>query len=112
MTWTSLSTRLPGLPLVLAGPLLRKVDPKYGVTVWLAVQRPAEVRLDVHGQFPAQGEPILSGTRSTTRIGRNLHLVAVTATGSRSLSPDKIYSYDLNFTNTEGGPLDFERAMG
>ena len=64
MAWTSLSASLGDKPLVLAGPLLRKVVPD-SVTVWLALRRPASVTLRV---VEATTQRML-GTRHTIAFG-------------------------------------------
>lgn len=48
MAWTRLADRinLPDMPLVLAGPMLRKVT-QSSVTVWVAVKEPTTVSLEV-----------------------------------------------------------------
>ncbi|HEX7943933.1 MAG TPA: hypothetical protein VF495_04670 [Phenylobacterium sp.] len=85
-------------PLVLAGPMLRKVTSD-SVTVWFALQKPAtDVRLTV---MDTTG-PILAGHTRSYAIGKNLHLVAVTANqlaGGRSgkLVEGVIYTYDVAF---------------
>ena len=88
------------LPLVLAGPIVRRVD-ETGVTVWLALKAPRKVTLDVYegatGDLPAT--PTVTGTRVTARIGEHLHLVAVTArtASGMKLRPGTIHRYALRF---------------
>lgn len=85
-------------PLVLCGPILRAVSDK-SVTVWLALQAPATVRLSVKDQNKTE---VLFGSLNTCAVGRNLHIVAVTANqfiaGVTKLDPEKIYTYDIAFT--------------
>ncbi|WP_028064029.1 hypothetical protein [Solirubrobacter soli] len=97
MPWTSLSASLGDKPLVLAGPVLRKVVPG-SVTVWLALKQAASVTLTVVEGTTQR----MQGTRHTVAIGTNLHLVAVTATGT-ALLPGTVYEYDLSFA-VDGGP--------
>jgi hypothetical protein len=65
-----------GLPLVLAGPILRRVEP-LRVVVWLATSRQAHVRLEVRGGG-GEGELLGAGTAESLQVGRRLfvHLVA------------------------------------
>lgn len=94
------------LPLLLAGPVLRRVQPTL-VSVWLALSRPAKVRLSVW-KGPARagsGTPWVEadapGT-ATVRVGAQLHIVVATlkiAAGSdRVLVPGQLYAYDVKIT--------------
>src|ERR671938_182728 len=107
MTWIPLAERFASLPLILAGPIVRRVEP-HAVTVWLAIKEPCTVTLRIYarnerGQLIQQCE----GTRHTVRLGDNLHVVAVTARSTNSneqLAWGQLYYYDLFFQpNT---PLD------
>ncbi|WP_416669507.1 hypothetical protein [Egbenema bharatensis] len=113
MSWTPLADRLPHLPLVLAGPILRRTESD-SVTVWLALQKPCEVTLSVYATAAGDGirikedagearSPLLAGTRSTVALGQNLHIVAVTARSltEQTLVPGQVYVYDLHFGNGE-----------
>ncbi len=90
MSWTPLSEgrssipfcdRLEHLPLILAGPILRRTESD-AVTVWVALKAPREVTLKVYAT-DANGSLVktllLEGTRSTVPLGKQLHIVAVTA---------------------------------
>lgn len=99
MVWESLEDRLNDLPYVLAGPILRKVTPK-SVTVWLVTRIGASVKLKV---MNAQDETqnLMEGERKTVAIGKNLHIVAVTAkllSGKADLTEGNIYLYDIDFS--------------
>ncbi|MCG9891805.1 MAG: hypothetical protein MH252_12095 [Thermosynechococcaceae cyanobacterium MS004] len=90
------------LPLVLAGPILRRTEPR-AVTVWLALQEACNVCLTVQ-ETTQQGEQVsdrilLKGQGTSTRLGQNLHVVAVTAYPhlQQQLQPDTLYAYDLTF---------------
>ena len=100
---------LQGLPLLLAGPILRRTEADQ-VTVWVALKQRAHVRLQVF-QTQAEGDRIdrclLQGSRTTTALGKYLHVVAVTARAPKSesaasqeapLKSECIYAYDLQFT--------------
>jgi hypothetical protein len=101
MAWTSLAPRIDALPLILAGPVLRRTE-AHSVTVWLALRQPGTVTLNVH-QPDDNNKLCLTGQRSTVQMGDNLFLVAVTAsTVSTLLTEGHAYCYDLDF---EGFPL-------
>src|SRR5690242_6998881 len=78
--WTPLAERIERLPLVLAGPILRRVEPS-AVTVWVALQAPRRVTLRVFQWDAASGNLTehLVGSRQTVRLGERLHVAAVTA---------------------------------
>ena len=82
MAWTTLSHRINHLPLILAGPILRRTEPD-AVTVWVALKSPCYVTLKVYSTDKGKGEIInqliLCGSRSTVQLGKYLHIVAVTA---------------------------------
>ena len=90
------------LPLLLAGPILRRVDPNL-VSVWLALSEPAKVSLVVYEGIAtaANATPfVTSAPEDTWRLGDKLHLALVSAripeTAGKSLQPDTLYSYDLS----------------
>jgi len=100
MPWTPLAERFSALPLILAGPILRRTEP-HAVTVWLALKESSMVTLRIYTQDIA-GTLIeqFSGTRHTVRLGDHLHLVAVTARASiheEQLAWGGLYYYDLFF---------------
>lgn len=105
MSWIPLAERFSSLPLILAGPLLRRVEPG-AITVWLALKAACTVTLRVYaredsGDFVQRCE----GTRHTIRLGNHLHLVAVTASTSEEapLHWGGLYYYDLFFQADEEG---------
>lgn len=101
MSWIPLSQRLEQLPLILAGPILRRVEPD-AVTVWVAVRSPCTIALTVHAT-QANGtilqQAVLQGERTTVAIGDHLHLAAVTAQpiSNETLACGQLYAYDLQF---------------
>jgi hypothetical protein len=87
-----LQTRLSGLPLMLAGPILRRVTDS-SATVWVTLQKAANVTLQIKSATGAAvGDP---ATAPTIAVGRFLHIVAVTAPAT--LTPGVIYTYDMSF---------------
>ncbi|MBD3882946.1 PhoD-like phosphatase [Phormidium tenue FACHB-886] len=115
MTWTPLSDRLAQLPLILAGPILRRVEPD-AVTVWLALKHPGTVTLQVH-ETRADSimlQAVLSGSRTTVALGQFLHVVAVTASSkaSEKLQPGQVYAYDLMVqTDAAESPIPLQQAL-
>ena len=88
------------LPLVLAGPVLRRVDAQR-VSVWLALSKPGSVRLTVfRGRATSTGDgtsdmpEVGSETRETRQCGTNLHVVVVDAEVA-GMPPLTRHSYDV-----------------
>ena len=89
------------LPLLLAGPIVRRVEPALA-SVWIALSEPATVTLRIwEGRVTAGSGNVLntSDATPTLRIGDELHvalpLIKILPTSPRLLEPGKIYSYDL-----------------
>ncbi|KYC34972.1 hypothetical protein WA1_09485 [Scytonema hofmannii PCC 7110] len=99
MTWIPLKERIDNLPLVLAGPILRRTD-IHSVTVWVALKESRTVTLKI---FDIRHKLLLTGSQKTIRLGTYLHIVAVTAKSSSSdlLSYGENYLYNLDFGNEE-----------
>ena len=93
---------LEQLPLIIAGPILRHTQADE-VTVWLALKKPDTVTLKVYETKDGSGSiletQILQGRRETVALGKNLHLVAVTALPLEDelLDPGGVYAYDIYF---------------
>lgn len=97
MSWDNLAKRLTLIPLVLAGPILRQVTPT-SVTVWVALQRAADVTLTVYASEAPAPRKIVEVNQPTVAVGAHLHVIAVTADLTlESLSPGVVYLYDLSF---------------
>ena len=105
---------LEQLPLVIAGPILRHVR-EDSVTVWLALKQPETVILQVLetelGNGSQLGSTILESSQSTIALGKNLHVLAVTAlpVGKGLLTPGQVYAYNLHFQTAN---LDLVEAIG
>ena len=102
------------LPLILAGPILRRVDPST-VAVWMAFSEPAELELRVwEGRVafdttnpvfvssadpPDPSAPPSRPGAETLRVGEHLHLGMVTArippASGKVFESDRLYSYDV-----------------
>ncbi|SBT40365.1 peptidoglycan-binding domain-containing protein [Micromonospora auratinigra] len=102
-----------GLPLVLCGPIVRRVDPT-SVTVFVALRAESTVSLTVFGLGPApgyaRGATVGTGSRATVRLADRLHVVAVTVTGA-VLQAGTLYGYDLAFTGTAGAGSLFDAGV-
>ncbi|HEX8032829.1 MAG TPA: hypothetical protein VF510_03235 [Ktedonobacterales bacterium] len=101
MGWQSLEERFETLPLVLAGPIVRRVEPR-SVSVWVALKQRCLVTLRIYTRDAVSGEltPVLSGTQRTVRLGDHLHIAVITAMlppGAAPLAPQHLYYYDLFF---------------
>src|SRR5262245_33414861 len=92
-----LRTRLASLPLVLAGPILRRAEPG-GITVWVALRKPRAVRLQVSRRTSAgTWEVVQAGEAPTVAIGAALHVAAVTSIPGQTLQPGQQYGYNVTF---------------
>lgn len=100
MPWTSLAERFNDLPLILAGPILRRTEPD-SVSVWVALKEPRLVTLRVLADG-RDGRLVhcLTGTRATIRLGDHLHIAVATATCAprdNPLTSGRLYYYNLYF---------------
>lgn len=95
------------LPLILAGPILRRVEPSL-VAVWVALRDASTIKLSLwEGQIeaPDQEDHTLwfrspdPGVK-TIRLGNKLHIVVVTLRlpEAKTLVRERLYSYDLEIT--------------
>ncbi len=99
MSWTPLAERFSTLPLILAGPILRRTEPQ-AVTVWLALKEPQKVTLRIYTRSEGKLIQQFEGTRHTVHLGNHLHITAVTAratSSDESLNWGGLYYYDLFF---------------
>lgn len=88
-----LSSRINNLPLVIVGPMLRRVK-NNSVSVFLALKESKTVTLKVFNEY---GTVLLSNTEDTVSLGDNLHVIVVTASGGAVLAPNTTYFYDIEF---------------
>jgi len=96
------------LPMVLAGPIVRRVEPR-SCSVWIALRdTSAEVRLTVWrglqvagaaaGQVASGNAPVGTAVVATRQFGRKLHIALVTLTlqaPQPPLEPGVLYAYEL-----------------
>lgn len=108
MAWADLhglATRLSSLPLVLCGPILRRVE-SHTVSVFVALSHPREITLEIYqGQvkFDTLIQSGFVGKTRSTAIGKFLHVAVVTAqitlpSEKALLTPGQIYGYNLVFS--------------
>jgi hypothetical protein len=95
------------LPLLLAGPIVRRVEPTLA-SVWIALSKPATVTLRIwEGRVSSGSGNVLNVSDPTpsVRIGDQLHvalaLIKILPTSPRLLEPSKIYSYDLEIKTAD-----------
>ncbi len=72
-----LAARIDGLPRILAGPILRRVDSK-SVTVWIALRTPDLVGLQVRPRG-SQTAVLTAGFTAPVKVGEKLYVIAITA---------------------------------
>ncbi|MCW2848204.1 MAG: hypothetical protein JWR90_2178 [Marmoricola sp.] len=103
------------LPLVLAGPILRRVDAKR-VCVWMALSKPGDVAVTVFsgratstGAGTADKPSIGTQSRATRPFGAHLHAVTVDVECA-GLAPLTRHSYDV--VVTAAGPTQGLKSLG
>src|SRR5947209_7506952 len=90
------------LPLLLAGPIVRRVEPRLA-SVWVALSALTDVQLDLFdGRVQAgSAQPLFSGSPSPSlRAGEQLYFAVATIdleSGPFVLLPGHSYSYNLRF---------------
>lgn len=97
------------MDLLLAGPILRRVEPNL-VSVWIALQESATVKLSLwEGSQvkPGDRDPLITGPDpavSTIRVGDKLHVVTVSLKlpSGKALTAGRSYSYDLTIQSASG----------
>lgn len=105
------------LPLILAGPILRRVEPTL-VTVWVALREPCTVRINIFNGLiqdqssstvfmpPANVEVTgaLANSSSSIPIGAQLHIATVTfkLPPITPLAPHLLYSYNITLQGASG----------
>jgi hypothetical protein len=76
-----LNELLEKLPMILAGPILRRTKPGR-VCIWLACSRPAAINTGVYrlSDLKSSGaKPLGSGAAKTVRLDENLYVLLATA---------------------------------
>jgi hypothetical protein len=107
------------LPLILAGPIVRRVEPAFAA-VWMAVSHPASIQVDVYpGIVDAHAPPgslasvhagvVATGSGRTRRVGERLHIAVVTAhvvAAVPRLLPGQLFGYNVTVTPDGGQKAD------
>ncbi len=107
------------LPLLLAGPILRRVEPGL-VSVWVALSEQCDVRLQTwEGLVKTDsGAPPFAESQNQRmlRVGAKLFVGEVTLelpeTTGKSFQPDTLYSYDLEITRPAINGLENLSTLG
>ena len=105
---------MPDLPLVLAGPIVRRVEDR-AASVWVALSEAATVTVSLWSGLQTAGgtagtvvsgdTPLATATAPTRAFGQHLHVAVVTVTlptPGAPLAPGTIHSYDLGFDGASG----------
>ena len=101
MNFTKLKDRIDTLPLILAGPMVRRVEPA-AATVWVALRRRRRIRLEIYDGDAPNGQVVARGESETVAVGANLHMACVTASPSAPFTAGKTYQYNLFFDHLGG----------
>lgn len=96
MEWTKLADRLGDMPVVLAGPIVRRVTAEKA-TIWVATRFAVDATLELL----QGGQPIATATRTSEEIGAHFHVLVITADVPAGTTG--VVQYNLTF-NTVGGP--------
>lgn len=99
MSFTKLNARINTLPLVLAGPIVRRVEPT-NATLWIALRRRRRVTLEIYDGEAPGGSLVASGERETLTVGVNLHIACITAKPGTPFTAGKTYQYNLRFDHS------------
>ena len=94
------------LPLIIAGPILRRVEPG-AVSVWMAFTEEVAMGLDLYDGKEISADDldttpkldVEASTAKTFQFGRRLWIGVVTAKPTSPLTHGKIYSYNIEFAS-------------
>jgi len=94
---------MPELPFILAGPIVRRVEPRT-CSFWIALRESKTVTIHLwkgQRQHAADtSDAIASGGATTRKFGPKLHIAVITVTLStqaQNLEPRQMYSYDVSW---------------
>jgi len=97
MAWSSLSSRLSTLPLLLAGPIVRRAETSK-VSIWFALKQNHVAIVNVYASKEDEN-PIMTGIHGAgIEIGDHLFIYCITATGD-NLEYGTNYYYDIEIEN-------------
>jgi len=103
MSFDDLANRVDDLPLVLAGPIVRRTRADL-VTIWLALSRQASnLRLEV---YDASSTVAGGQLAATTALGNRLHIAVIDAQPVSPLVAGTVYEYNVFFASEGGKDLD------
>lgn len=99
MSWTSLADRISTLPLIICGPILRRVELN-SVSVFVVFkQQVSDIELKIYDVL--NSNPVLTGvTADSFKLGEYLHVALITAktvTSTEYLNENTKYYYDIEF---------------
>jgi hypothetical protein len=108
-------------PLILSGPILRRVEPAL-VSVWVALREKCSVQLALwegHSIKDSSAERLFAPPPTiqpsedkvdSIRIGEKLHLalIVLKLPADKALKPDQVYSYNLKLTDSSGATHDLK----
>ncbi len=102
----SYSINVTNLPIVLAGPILRRVTPN-SVSVWIALKEDIAVKLLVK---KVDNIVVFQSTiaEHPVKLGNNLYVIVISASGT-NLQEGQIYKYDVEF---ELSPVKTLKSVG
>ncbi|HEX5024952.1 MAG TPA: hypothetical protein VFV68_06755, partial [Agriterribacter sp.] len=103
-----LAERFNSLPLILCGPIVRRVEPEI-VSVWVALKAERKIELELYTgycnpsgpSFPEKTVAFKSAKTSTIKLGEHLHIALVTIETVGLFTHGGIFSYDLLFYENE-----------
>ncbi|SJM90735.1 conserved hypothetical protein [Crenothrix polyspora] len=115
---------MPELPIILAGPILRRVEPRL-VAIWMAFSEPQHVELNLWSEviktqktsdvYEPEIPPDYTFSINTDRIGTHFHIAyiaLVIEAPKLPLVPNIIYSYNIRFTDRNLGELRDLKSLG
>lgn len=99
-----LSTRFNDVPLIICGPIVRRIEPEL-VSVWVAIKEPRDIVLELYTgycipsgpEFPEKIVAFKSDKTPCLRIGEHLHIAVVVIESAGLFTHGQIYSYNLLF---------------
>lgn len=94
---------MPGpLPDVLAGPLLRRIEPQR-LVLWLVSTRPLTLHLMLHpASAPSRDIALDATTCQCLAVGRHAHVHLIDVTLETALPTDALIGYDLHIRQPDG----------
>lgn len=110
----SITVPLNEIPLILSGPMLRRVESR-SVSVFVALKHSRVVALSIHDGDTAQAPIKFEGYAQTVALGRYMHVAVVTATtdgAASGLAPGELYGYNLTFQQpVDKDPADVGQSL-